>query len=72
MTVATGAGRAPSVPTRGFAVYRRRLSVTGAVGPALVMVVLFFVYAAVQPSVLSVTGINTIADEAATVAIAAA
>lgn len=72
MTVVTGAGRAPSAPTSGFAVYRRRLSVTGAVGPALVLVVLLFVYAAVQPSVLSVTGINTIADEAATVAIAAA
>lgn len=72
MTVATGAGRAPSVPARGFVVYRRRLSRTGAVGPGLVLLVLFFIYAAVQPSVLSLSGINTIADEATAVAIAAA
>ena len=62
MTVATGAGRAPSVPARGFVVYRRRLSRTGAVGPGLVLLVLFFIYAAVQPSVLSLSWINTIAD----------
>ena len=72
MTVAVGTGRAPDVPAKRFVVYRRRLSRTGAVGPALVMLVLFLIYAAVQPSVLSLTGINTIADEATTVAIAAA
>jgi ribose transport system permease protein len=64
--------RAPAVPRNRFAVYRRRLTLTGAVGPAVVLVVLFLVYVAVQPNVLSVLKINTIADESATVAIAAA
>lgn len=68
----TSADRAPAFPRSRFAVYRRRMTLTGVVGPATVLVVLFVFYVAVQPSVLSLLKINTIADEAATVAIAAA
>jgi ribose transport system permease protein len=53
-------------------IYRRRLAMTGAVGPAAVLVVLFFIYVAREPSVLSRLQFNTLMNEAAPVAIAAA
>lgn len=53
-------------------VYRRRLFMTGAVGPAVVLVVLFVIYAIIQPNVLTLLQINTISSEGAAVAIAAA
>jgi ribose transport system permease protein len=53
-------------------VYRRRMVMTGAVGPACVLVVLFVIYAAIEPSVLTLLQFNTIASEGAAVAIAAA
>jgi ribose transport system permease protein len=70
--VTAQAGRTPFVPANRFTVYRRRFTSTGAVGPAAVLVVLFVVYVAVQPSVLSLLRVNTIADEATAVAVAAA
>ncbi len=52
--------------------YRRRLAMTGAVGPAVVLVILFFIYVGVVPSVLSLGQFNTLTNEAAAVAVAAA
>lgn len=52
--------------------YRRRLLMTGTVGPALVLVALFITYALVEPSALSVLQMNNVASEGAAVAIAAA
>ena len=53
-------------------VYRRRMFMTGAVGPAVVLVILFIIYASVQPSALTLTQFNTLTSEAAAVALAAA
>lgn len=53
-------------------IYGRRFGTTGAVGPAIVLIILFIVYIAVVPSVLSNEQFNTVSNEAAAVAIAAA
>jgi len=63
---------APWVKLSEFGVYRRRMSLTGTVGPAVVLVVLFFIYVAVHPGVLSLLQFNTLTNEATAVAIAAA
>lgn len=57
---------------RRLDVYRRRLFMTGAVGPAVVLVILFVIYASIQPSVFTLLQFNTLTTEAAAVAIAAA
>lgn len=57
---------------RRLDVYRRRMSMTGAVGPAAVLVVLFVIYASVQSSVLTLSQFNTVTSEGAAVALAAA
>ncbi len=53
-------------------VYTRRFSATGSVGPGVVLITLFIIYAMVGPSVFTVVQFNTLTNEAATVAIAAA
>ena len=58
--------------SRRASVYGRRFATTGAVGPGLVLIVLFFVYVAVGTDVLTNDEFNTLSNEAAAVAIAAA
>jgi ribose transport system permease protein len=70
MTTAALGARAGRL--RRLDVYRRRLVMTGTVGPALVLIALFIIYAAIEPSVLTLLQLNTIASEGAAVAIAAA
>jgi ribose transport system permease protein len=70
--VATIAGSAGTTWTRRASVYGRRFASTGAVGPALVLIILFFIYVAVGTDVLTTDEFNTLANEAAPVAIAAA
>lgn len=53
-------------------VYGGRFATTGAVGPAVVLIILFFVYVDVATDVLSLDQFNTLSNEAAAVAIAAA
>jgi hypothetical protein len=55
---------------RRLDVYRRRMFMTGAVGPAVVLVILFVIYASIEPSVLTLLQFNTLTTEAAAVAIA--
>lgn len=63
-------------PTSGWlkraTIYGRRFGTTGSVGPAVVLIVLFIIYVGVVPSVLSIEQFNTVSNEAAAVAIAAA
>lgn len=68
----TLSARANSGWVRRATVYARRFGTTGAVGPAVVLIILFIVYIGVVPSVLSIEQFNTVSNEAAAVAIAAA
>jgi ribose transport system permease protein len=70
MTTASTAVRSDSL--HKLNVYRKRMAMSGAIGPAAVLVILFFIYVGVQPSVLSLLQFNNLSNEAAAVAIAAA
>jgi ribose transport system permease protein len=70
--VATVTTRTTPAWLKRATVYGRRFGTTGAIGPGVVLIILFIVYIAVVPSVLSIEQFNTVSNEAAAVAIAAA
>lgn len=70
--MATISARAAPGMTKRASVYGRRFTTTGAVGPAVVLIILFFIYVGVADDVLSLDQFNTLSNEAAAVAIAAA
>lgn len=63
----------PIAPSRSkMSLYRSRFGNTGAVGPSVVLLLLFILYAIIAPTALSLPQLNTLGNGAATVAIAAA